>query len=67
MKTHQDVRGRLLLPIHWGTFNLAYHDWHEPADRVITAAQQAGVAIALPRLGDWVEPPHAVPTAAWWR
>jgi L-ascorbate metabolism protein UlaG (beta-lactamase superfamily) len=67
LKTHRDVRGRVLLPVHWGTFNLAYHDWHEPAERVLAAARKAGVTLALPRLGEWVEPPGTVPASAWWR
>jgi L-ascorbate metabolism protein UlaG (beta-lactamase superfamily) len=67
VKTHRDVRGKVLLPVHWGTFNLAYHDWYEPADRVLAAAKKAGVAIALPRLGEWVEPPSSVPATVWWR
>ncbi len=70
VRAHRDVRGGLLLPVHWGTFNLAYHDWREPAERVLAAAQSGGVRIALPRLGEWVEPggnAPAVPNAAWWR
>ncbi|HET9517538.1 MAG TPA: MBL fold metallo-hydrolase, partial [Actinoplanes sp.] len=31
--THLDVRGGLMVPVHWGTFNLALHDWAEPVDR----------------------------------
>lgn len=65
--THRDVRGKVLLPVHWGTFNLAYHDWYEPADRVLVAATKAGFTIAVPKLGEWVEPPAAVPATAWWR
>ena len=66
VKTHRDVRGRVLLPVHWGTFNLAYHDWYEPADRVLKAARQADIMIALPRLGELVEPAGTVPSAKWW-
>lgn len=32
------LRGSVLLPIHWGTFNLAMHAWDEPAERVVAAA-----------------------------
>ena len=45
------VKGKLLLPIHWGTFNLAYHDWNEPAERV-AAATAAGVPLACPSRGN---------------
>ena len=37
------MQGKFFVPIHWGTFNLAYHAWDEPADRVVAAAQSAGV------------------------
>ncbi|HKP62409.1 MAG TPA: MBL fold metallo-hydrolase [Polyangiales bacterium] len=67
VRTHQDVRGRLLLPVHWGTFNLANHAWNEPAERAAKAASAAGVSYALPRPGEWVEPGVSQPTAAWWR
>ena len=35
---HAKLRGKVLLPIHWGTFNLAFHAWDEPAERVVVAA-----------------------------
>jgi L-ascorbate metabolism protein UlaG (beta-lactamase superfamily) len=67
VRTHRDVRGELLLPIHWGTFNLGNHAWNEPADRAVAAARAAGVRIAVPRPGAWVEPAAPPPLAAWWR
>jgi len=27
VRAHIDVRARRLFPLHWGTFNLAFHDW----------------------------------------
>lgn len=30
VRAHQDLRGELMLPIHWGTFNLAPHPWRSP-------------------------------------
>jgi L-ascorbate metabolism protein UlaG (beta-lactamase superfamily) len=67
VRTHQDVRGRLLLPVHWGTFNLAYHAWNEPAERLFARATAAGVQFALPRPGEWVEPGISEPQDTWWR
>jgi L-ascorbate metabolism protein UlaG (beta-lactamase superfamily) len=78
VQTTTDVRGRLLLPVHWGTFNLAFHAWNDPADRVVAAAQAAAVALVVPRPGELVEPARwgeeALPMAAgkpavdaWWR
>jgi L-ascorbate metabolism protein UlaG (beta-lactamase superfamily) len=64
---HAKVRGKVLLPIHWGTFNLAFHAWDEPAERVVTAARAAGAQIVVPRPGESVEPASAQAVEAWWR
>ncbi|HEX7051086.1 MAG TPA: MBL fold metallo-hydrolase [Longimicrobiales bacterium] len=61
------VRGRLLLPIHWGTFNLAFHAWNEPVERLLAAAAEQGTAIVVPRPGEWIEPAAPPAVAAWWR
>jgi len=63
---HRDVRGGLLVPLHWGTFNLAIHSWTEPGERLVTAARHANVSIALPRPGEAVEL-RTPPTQLWWR
>lgn len=33
VQAHIDVKGELLLPIHWGAFTLALHEWSDPIDR----------------------------------
>jgi L-ascorbate metabolism protein UlaG (beta-lactamase superfamily) len=67
IRTHQDVRGRVLLPIHWATFNLGFHAWREPPDRALAAAKKAGVNIVIPRPGELVEPERArPPQEMWW-
>jgi L-ascorbate metabolism protein UlaG (beta-lactamase superfamily) len=64
---HTKVKGRVLLPIHWGTFNLAFHAWSEPAERVVTAARTAGAQLVVPRPGQSVEPATAPVVEPWWR
>lgn len=65
---HQMVKGRVMLPVHWGLFNLAYHSWTEPVERVLVAAERAGVTVAIPKPGEAIEP-GALPasgTPRWW-
>lgn len=40
VKAHLDLKGRVLHPIHWGTFNLSLHPWYDPMQRLVTAAGQ---------------------------
>jgi len=63
---HQWVRGGVMLPVHWGTFTLAYHGWTEPAERVLVAARAAGVTVALPRPGESFEPSAPPAVVKWW-
>ena len=64
---HTKMKGRVLLPIHWGTFNLAFHAWNEPAERVVTAARTAGAQLVVPRPGESVEPATLPVVERWWR
>ena len=67
VKAHVDLGGRFLLPVHWGTFNLAFHAWNAPAEEALASAIARGVALAIPRPGQWVEPSNPPPLEPWWR
>jgi L-ascorbate metabolism protein UlaG (beta-lactamase superfamily) len=67
VQAHVDLRGRVLLPIHNGTFDLAMHAWDDPFERVSALAAQRGVALATPRMGEVVDLAAPAPTSAWWR
>ncbi|MFC9915646.1 MBL fold metallo-hydrolase [Streptomyces sp. NPDC127197] len=71
MRAHLDLQGGepggVLLPIHWGTFNLAPHAWAEPGEWTIDAAGAVGQAVAVPVPGEPFEPAGILPTRPWWR
>lgn len=63
-----DVKGKLMIPIHWGAFTLALHSWTDPIERIYRAAGNQHVAIATPRIGEMVTVGEAgFPTNTWWR
>lgn len=64
---HQAVEGGLLLPIHWGTFNLAMHGWDEPAERLVSHAVSEGVEVVTPELGQIVDLDAPPAPKCWWR
>ncbi len=63
---HQLVRGGLLIPVHWGTFDLSNHNWTEPVERAVVAAERANVRIAVPRPGQSIEPATPPALTRWW-
>jgi L-ascorbate metabolism protein UlaG (beta-lactamase superfamily) len=42
LQAHLDLRGKVMLPIHNGTFDLALHAWHDPFDRITELAVAHG-------------------------
>lgn len=66
VRATQMMRGKLMLPVHWGLFNLANHGWTEPIERTLVAAETAGVAITTPQPGDVFEVSKAPPVHKWW-
>ena len=70
LAAHRAVRGKLMLPIHWGTFNLSIHSWTEPAERLMEAVRDAGAdagfKVAIPRPGERVTPKQVPSLKRWW-
>lgn len=67
LKAHAMLGGGTLLPVHWGTFDLALHAWDEPAETLLELGRAAGAKLLTPGLGDAVEPAHVEGPTAWWR
>lgn len=67
VRAHAELRGRVLLPIHWGTFNLGLHAWHAPPEQLLELAAAAGIEFALPRPGQSFVVGRPLPTEPWWR
>jgi L-ascorbate metabolism protein UlaG (beta-lactamase superfamily) len=64
---HQMLGGNVLLPIHWGTFDLALHTWSEPAEELYTGAGEHGTRLIMPELGQPLEPDRTPDVKPWWR
>ena len=68
VQAHIDVKGELLLPIHWGAFTLALHEWSEPIERVTKEANRLGVKITTPQIGESITLKSTdYPLSAWWK
>jgi L-ascorbate metabolism protein UlaG (beta-lactamase superfamily) len=67
VQAHLDLKGKLLMPIHWGTFALAMHPWTEPIERATKKARELQVPITTPHIGEAVILHQKVPKQDWWR
>lgn len=63
--THQHVKAKTMMPVHWGTFNLALHDWDQPIATLLELADKAGVQLLSPMMGETVHRESGV--AEYWR
>ncbi len=65
VRVHREVNGRVLLPIHWATFDLAFHEWSDPVEWLLQEADEG--TLALPAPGGRVDPTTDLPVEPWWR
>jgi L-ascorbate metabolism protein UlaG (beta-lactamase superfamily) len=66
LRAHQLLGGGPLLPLHWGTFNLALHAWRQPVERLLEAVAPT-VPLLLPAPGQRVEVSAGPLPGQWWR
>lgn len=51
----QEAHAEWLIPVHWGAFKLSNHAWDEPPTLAVRVAEEQGVALATPRIGQTVD------------
>ena len=49
-----DLKGKHLVPIHWGMFTLSLHNWYDPILESTSRAKKLNLSIFTPRLGQVV-------------
>ena len=67
VEAHAMLGSGRLLPIHWGTFNLAMHAWDEPIETLASLAVSNGIDLLTPKLGQAIEPLRVDELTPWWR
>ena len=65
MQNGAGARGGLLMPIHWGLFNLALHAWKQPVKRMVEIADEKGIKLWLPEPGAPTEVVEEL-RSGWW-
>lgn len=63
----KDVNAKMLMPVHWAKFDLAFHDWDDPIKRVVIKANELGQPITTPMIGEPVIVGSSYPNKTWWK
>ena len=62
-----DVKGKLIMPIHWGAFKLSVHEWTDPIKRFKAASLKANIPMIHPFIGERFLLGHDYPREEWWK
>lgn len=66
VQAHLDLRGAVMMPIHWGAFKLSLHAWTDPVERASVAAKEKGVNLVTPMIGQAVMLGDYDGIGRWW-
>ena len=67
VRAHIDLKANILFPIHWGTFNLSFHDWFEPINLAVESASKNSITLVTPKLGQQFEYGEEFESSDWWK
>lgn len=66
VQAFQEVNARMLYLVHNSTFDLAFHGWRDPLERVAALAQQRGIVLATPEIGEVLTLGRPRENRKWW-
>ncbi|MFH1287624.1 MAG: MBL fold metallo-hydrolase [bacterium] len=67
LKAVKDLKGRILVPIHNGTFNLAFHSWYEPMEKIMKLTRREQIQSVIPLMGQIIDIINIPKTVQWWK
>ena len=67
VQAFHDLRGRLLYGVHNTTFDLAFHRWQEPMERLADLASEHKIPLATPVIGEVLTIGKPRTNERWWK
>lgn len=67
LQAHIDVKGLKMLPAHNGTFDLAFHPWYEPLERITSLGEKNNIEVITPIIGETVDIKTNNSQNKWWQ
>jgi L-ascorbate metabolism protein UlaG (beta-lactamase superfamily) len=66
VQAFEDLRGKVFFSVHNSTFDLAFHTWHDPLDRIADLTEAKKIELATPVIGEVVTVGQARTNTRWW-
>lgn len=66
IRAHQDLKGKILFPIHNSSFKLSNHAWNEPLKKISKEAREKNILITHPKMGEIISLLKYKQTQKWW-
>jgi len=67
IQAFKDLNAKLLYVVHNSTFDLAFHTWRDPLDRVSDLALREGLPLATPEIGEVLTVGRPRANVLWWK
>ncbi len=67
IKGFKDLRGKYLIPIHWGMFSLAMHNWYDPPNEIEYLSKKENINFLTPLIGQTVDMNLKPSFSYWWK
>ena len=67
IKGFEDLKGKYLMPIGWGMFTLAMHDWYDPPVEIERRAKNKNIDLLIPMIGESVDLKSKPKLYNWWK
>lgn len=62
----QELRAKMVFPIHWARFAAAYHLWNEPLKEILLLMKMIGIPVTAPRIGEPYTVGDPPKVEVWW-
>lgn len=62
-----EANAKYIMPIHWGAFTLALHEWDDPVERAVAEGERLNQPVVAPMIGELVRINQPPQLSYWWR
>lgn len=66
VQAFQDLGAKVLYPVHNSTFDLAFHPWRDPLERIAKLSKERSISLATPIIGEPLTVGLARANKEWW-